>query len=75
MGYYTTVKAVDKNGRGVKAEVSCAGSYKGFTDENNGELSFEMYSNDHYDVYVKSSIYGNGSGKVKGGQSITIRLK
>lgn len=75
MGYYTTVKAVDKNGKSVKAEVSCGGSFRGYTDENTGELSFDMYSNDYYDVYVKSSIYGNGLGRVKGGQTIIIRLR
>ena len=74
MGYYTTVKAINKDGKPVKAEVICAGTSRGFTDENSGELSFEMYSNDYYDVTVKSSIHGRGNGRVKGGSAITIRL-
>lgn len=74
MGYYTTVKAVNKDGKAVKAEVSCGGKSKGFTDATTGEVSFDMYSNDTYDVYVKSSIHGNGNGKVKGGGMITVRL-
>jgi hypothetical protein len=74
MGYYTTVKTVNKDGKVVKAEVFCGGTSKGFTDANTGEISFDMYSNDIYDVYAKSSVYGNGNGKVKGGGIITIRL-
>ena len=74
MEYYTTVKAVSKDGDAIKAEVSCGGKSRGFTDNNTGEISFDMYSKDIYDVSIKSSIYGKGSGKVKGGGSITIRL-
>ena len=73
--YYTTVKAINKSGDPVKAEVSCAGTYKGFTDEKTGELSFNLYAKDKYNVSIKSSIYGNASGTIRGGEEGVFRLK
>jgi hypothetical protein len=74
MAYYTTVKAVSQKGTPVKVEVKCGGKSRGFTNEKTGEISFDMSSDDNYDVYIKSSIYGEGKGKVKGGGMVTIRL-
>ena len=73
--YYTTVKAINKSGDPVKAEVSCGGTYRGFTDEKTGELSFDLYAKDIYNVSIKSSIYGNASGSVRGGGEAVFRLK
>ncbi len=73
MSYYTTVKTVNQNGKAIKAEVSCGGSSKGFTDPNTGEISFELSSNGSYSVYAKRS-GENASGTIYGGKSITLRL-
>lgn len=73
MSYFTTVKVVNKNGETVKAEVSCGGTSRGFTDKNTGEISFELRSKDRYSVSVKR-LGTRASGNVKGGQSITLRL-
>ena len=73
MGYYTTVRVVGADGRSKKAEVSCGGSSKGFTDANTGEISFEMRSQDRYEVYAKS-MGSTAKGEVKGGGQGTIRL-
>lgn len=72
--FYTTVKVVSADGVGVSAEVTCGGTFKGYSDPNTGELSFDLYSNGNWNVSVKSSIYGKGSGVVQGGKTITIRL-
>lgn len=73
--YYTTVRAVNKSGKPAKVAVSCGGTHKGFTDEKTGELSFDLYSDGAYDVVLKSSIFGNASGSIKGGNEATFRLK
>lgn len=73
--YYTTIKAVSTSGKPAKVAVSCGGVYKGFTDEKKGELSFDLYSDGAYDVVLKSSIFGNASGSIKGGEEATFRLK
>lgn len=74
MGYYTTVKTVNKNGVAVKAEIVCGGTSKGFTDANTGEISFEMSSNGSYNVSVKR--FGKTtSGAVYGGKSIILRVE
>lgn len=72
MSYYTTIKVISKDGKPVKSEVSCGGVSKGFTDENTGEISFEMSSNSFYTVYAKRG--GKSvSSKVKGGQTVILR--
>jgi hypothetical protein len=73
MGYYTTIKVVDNNGRPAKAEITCGGTFRGFTDSKTGELSFELSSNSSYSVSAKRM--GNKtSGTVIGGQTITLRV-
>lgn len=73
MSYTTSVKVLDSQGRPTKAEINCGGKYQGFTDENTGELHFDMYSNDRYSISAKR--HGIKTyGKVRGGQSIILRL-
>ncbi|GGK80621.1 hypothetical protein [Amphritea balenae] len=73
MAYYTTVKTVNSNGQAIKAEVTCGGKPRGFTDPNTGELSFELRDNSSYSVSAKRS-GGSASGSVYGGKQITLRL-
>lgn len=73
MSYYTTVKVVNKDGKAVKAEVSCGGKPRGFTDQNTGEISFELVDQGSYDVYSKR-MGDTASGKVRGGKTVTLRL-
>ena len=74
MSYYTTVKTVNSNGQAVKAEVTCGGRSRGYTDANTGEISFDLSSQDNYSVSAKRS-GESASGNVKGGQAITLRLR
>ncbi|MDR1038289.1 MAG: hypothetical protein LBT40_17480 [Deltaproteobacteria bacterium] len=74
MSYPTTVIAVNSQGKRVKAEITCGGKYRGFTDENTGSLTFDMNTNERYSVSAKR--YGEyAGGEVKGGQEIVLRLK
>ena len=73
MSYYTTVVTVNSLGQPVKAEVKCGGVDRGYTDKRNGELTFELGSNDRYDVSARR--YGTTTmSSVKGGESIVLRL-
>ncbi len=74
MSYYTTVKTVNKDGVAIKAEVTCGGKERGFSDPNTGELSFYLSSKDAYRVSAKRS-GESASGIVHGGKQITLRLK
>ncbi|MDR3135515.1 MAG: hypothetical protein LBU69_05405 [Deltaproteobacteria bacterium] len=71
MSYYTTITVISKEGRGVKARVSC-GSENGYTDES-GKITFSMSQNDMYRVYAE---YYNSraSGEVRGGGELVLRL-
>ncbi|MDR2404808.1 MAG: hypothetical protein LBE27_00355 [Deltaproteobacteria bacterium] len=73
MAYYTTVMVVNSDGRPVKAEVHCGGTYRGFTDEVTGELTFTMSTKDIYSVSAKR-MFDSASGQVRGGDSILLRL-
>jgi len=73
MSYYTTVKTVNRDGKAIKAEVTCGGRSRGFSDQHSGEISFELPSNDAYSISAKRS-GGSASSTVRGGQSITLRL-
>ena len=73
MSYYTTVKTVNQNGQVIKAEVTCCGTSRGFTDANTGEVSFDLSSNGSYSVSAKRS-GESASGTIYGGKSITLRL-
>ena len=73
MSYYTTVKTVNKDGRAIKAEVTCGGKSRGFTDDRTGEISFELNGNGSYSVSAKRS-GESASGSVYGGKQITLRL-
>lgn len=73
MGFYTTVKTVNKDGKAIKAEVMCAGISKGFTDPNTGEISFDLSSNGSYSVSAKRS-GESAAASIYGGKSITLRL-
>ena len=73
MGYFTTVKTVNKEGQAIKAEVVCGGKSRGFTDANSGELSFELVSNDTFSISARRS-GEKATGKIRGGQMITLRL-
>lgn len=73
MSFHTTVKVVGKDGRPAKANVKCGGVDRGFTDERSGEVSFEVRSNDAYDVTAKR--YDEvARGQVKGGGYLVVRL-
>jgi hypothetical protein len=74
MTYYTTVTVINKEGRPVKAEVHCAGTYRGFTDEDTGQLTFTMISKDRFSVSAKR-MFDSASGMVRGGDSILLRLR
>jgi hypothetical protein len=67
MGYYITVVVCNKDGRPVKAEITCGGKYRGFTNENNGELSFEMQYEGEYSISAKT-MFSQASGTVRTGQ-------
>jgi hypothetical protein len=69
----TTVYVVNSDGRPVKAEVTCGGNYRGFTDDYSGSITFSMYSNDYYSVYAKR-MFDSASGEVRGGGEIVLRL-
>jgi hypothetical protein len=73
MGYYTTIKVVNSEGRAIKAHVSVGGKYEGFSDERTGEFSFEAeYA---IDLRYTVSRYGaSTSGVVRGGTAISERL-
>ena len=73
MSYYTTVKVVNKDGKPVKAEVKCGGTSRGFTEQNTGEVSFELRSQDSYSV-SSSRMGDSASGTVYGGKKVTLRL-
>lgn len=73
MGYYTTVKVINGEGKPVAADVTCGGRNRGFTDKKTGEISFELSSQDNYSLSAKR-MGSKASGTVKGGQSIVIRL-
>jgi hypothetical protein len=73
MAYYTTVKVVNENGKPITAEVTCGGTFRGFTDEKTGEISFELSSNSSYSVSAKR--YGKSiSSTIYGGKKITLRI-
>jgi hypothetical protein len=74
MSYYTTVKVISTEGKPVRAEVACGGTYRGFTDPNTGEISFELSSNDSYSVSAKR-MGDRASGKVNGGKVLILRLE
>jgi hypothetical protein len=74
MPYLTTVTVVNKENRPVKAEVSCGGRSRGFTNENTGQLTFTMSTSDRYSVSAKR--YGeSASGEVRGGGEIVLRFR
>ena len=73
MGYYTTVKVFNREGKPVKAEINCGGQFRGFTDESTGALGFELSSQGTYDISAKrfgDKIYG----KVRGGGDIALKF-
>ena len=74
MDYYTTVKVVNKEGKPIKSEVSCGGTYRGYTDATTGEIHFNLSSDGWYNVSAKRSGKST-SGKVQGGREITLREK
>ena len=73
MPYYTTVRVVSKDGKAVKAEVTCGGVSRGFTDPNTGEISFDLKFQGSSDVSSKHLGY-KASGKVGGGKFVVLRL-
>ena len=74
MAYYTTVITVNEKGEPIKAEVTCGGTSRGFTDPDSGELTFSLSTKDGYSVSAKR--YGQSvSSTVRGGERIVLRLK
>jgi len=74
MGYTTSVKVVNADGRPVQAEVACGGTTKGYTDPKTGRIDFEMSSPNRYRVSAKK----NGksvAAEINGGKEIVLRLK
>jgi hypothetical protein len=74
MSYVTSVTVVNNEGRPVKAEVTCGGTSRGFTDANTGELHFSLSSKDRYSVSAKRT-GESASGEVRGGQAVVLRLR
>ncbi|GHU33175.1 hypothetical protein FACS189497_14900 [Betaproteobacteria bacterium] len=74
MSHYTTVVCLDSQGRPCKADVTCGGSNKGFTDQESGQITFPMYSQDEYDVYAKR-LGETVHARVRGGREIVLRFR
>jgi hypothetical protein len=71
--HYTTVVCLDSRGRPCKAEVSCGGEYKGFSDPESGRIIFPMLSEDEYDVSTKR-LGETACGRVRAGRETVLRF-
>jgi hypothetical protein len=74
MSFITTVTVVNNEGRPVKAEVTCGGTFRGFTDEDTGQLSFSLSTKETYSVSAKR-MFDSAASEIRGGQSIVLRLR
>jgi len=73
MSYYTTIKVVNSVGKAVKAEVSCGGKTRGFTNPNTGEISFDLVDQSSYSVSAKR-MGTRPQVKFRGRKTVTLRL-
>jgi len=73
MGYYTTIKVINSRGKPVKAAVYCGGKFRGYTNENTGEIIFELPYSGKYSLSVER--YGDKvSTEIISGQESIIRI-